>query len=160
MRSVLRVGLFGCTAVAALAGVRTAQGQVTLTLSSAPAVFPAPTAADYTAGVVSDPTGIGFTITVGGPKAARTSIVFIRSTSAVLGGTKPLSDLEWRRADLATWTPMSLTDATIESRPIVKNQTNDPWSNQVLFRIRLSWTADPPATYAANLVFTLTVTTP
>ena len=159
------------SAFLAIAGVAThaiprvagAQAQVvTLTLSGAPNVFPAPTAADYTAGVVVNPTGILFTVDVtgGGAATQRTTIVSIRSSSASLGGGKPLSDLQWRRADLVTWNPMTTTNATIESRPVVRNGLNDPWSNTVFFRTLLAWTTDPPATYSAGLVFTLTVTTP
>jgi len=102
-----------------------------------------------------------FTLDVtGGTKTNRTTIVAIRSASASLGGGKPLSDLQWRRADLGTWNTMTTTNVTIESRTVKINTTNDPWSNTVFFRILLSWATDPPATYSANLVFTLTVTTP
>lgn len=145
----------------ALALAEPGAAQVDITLTGAPNVFPAPTVADYDAGVVSNPTGITFTINVsGGAAANRTTIVSVRSSAASLGGGKPLSDLQWRRADLATWNTMTTTDATIESRPVRKNNLNDPWSNTVFFRMLLSWTGDLPGTYSAGLVFTLTVTTP
>lgn len=158
----LRVALGVLTQLATLVWARPGSAQVDLILSQTPNVFPAPTVADYDGGLVLAPTGILFTVDVtgGSPATTRTSIVSIRSSSASLGGGKPLSDLEWRRADLATWTPMTTTDATIESRPVRRNALNDPWSNTVFFRIRLNWTTDPPATYSAGLVFTLTVTTP
>ena len=136
--------------------------QVRLTLSGAPLVFPAPAVTDYDAGFVAAPTGVGFTVDVlsGNRRTSRTTIVSLRSSSASLGGGKPVSDLQWRRADLATWNAMTTTDATVESRQVVRNTLNDPWSNTVFFRVLLSWTGDPPGTYSAGLVFTLTVTTP
>jgi hypothetical protein len=139
-----------------------AGAQVRLTLSGAPLVFPAPTVTDYDAGFVAAPTGVGFTVDVlsGNRRTQRTTIVSIRSSSVSLGGGKPVSDLQWRRADLATWNAMTTTDATVESRQVARNTLNDPWSNTVFFRVLLSWTGDPPGTYSAGLVFTLTVTTP
>jgi hypothetical protein len=136
------------------------RAQMSLTLTGAPNVFPAPSVTDYNAGVINNPTGITFTVNTAGPATSHTTIVSIRSSTPSLGGGKVLSDLQWRRADLATWNAMTTADATIESRPVRKNQLNDPWSNTVLFRMLLSWTGDPPATYSAGLVFTLTVTTP
>ena len=110
--------------------------QVSLTLTGAPAVFPAPAVTDYDNGVVNDPTGIAFTVAItGGASQNRTTIVSVRSSSASLGGSKPLSDLQWRRADLAAWNAMTTADATIESRPVKKNTLNDPWSNTVFFRM-------------------------
>jgi hypothetical protein len=135
--------------------------QVSLTLTGAPSVFGTPTLADFNAGVINDTPGIAFTVNVtGGSSTNRTSIVSIRASSATLGGGKALSDLEWRRADLATWNAMKTTNATIESRTVRKNRTNDPWSNTVFFRMQLDWTTDAPATYTTGLVFTLTITTP
>jgi hypothetical protein len=135
--------------------------QITLTLTGAPSVFPAPTAADYNAGLVLNPAGITFTVdAIGGSSTRRTTIVSVRSASPTLGGGKPVADLEWRRADLAVWNPMTTSDVTIQQRRVRRNIRNDPWSNTVFFRIRLGWTTDPPATYGTSLVFTLTVTTP
>ena len=150
--------VFGCLALTlAVPG----GAQVSLTLTGAPAVFPAPAVTDYDNGVVTDLTGIAFTVAItGGASQNRTTIVSVRSSSASLGGSKPLSDLQWRRADLAAWNAMTTADATIESRPVKKNTLNDPWSNTVFFRMLLSWTGDSPGTYSAGLVFTLTVTTP
>jgi hypothetical protein len=147
-------------AVAGLAGGLS--GQVSLTLTQTPNVFPSPVLADFNAGVIAEPTGILFTLNVTGGAAnvARTSTVSIRASSATLGGGKVLSDLEWRRADLATWNPMTTTDAAIESRTVKKNGTNDPWSNTVFLRMHLTWSTDAPGTYSTDLVFTLTITTP
>ena len=148
-------------AVAALLALaRGAAAQITMTLTQTPNVFPAPAVADYNAGVVVNPTGILFTVTLVGASTNRTTTVAIRSSSATLGGGKPIGDLEWRRADLVAWNAMTTTDAVVESRPVRKNALNDPWANQVFLRIRLNWATDPPATYTAPIVFTLTVTTP
>jgi hypothetical protein len=152
----------GALAVAAgvLVFTRGMAAQIDLTLTQTPNVFPAATVADYNAGFAVNPTGILFTITVGGPNADRTTTVSISSTSGTLGGGKPIGDLEWRRADLAGWTAMGTAPAPVETRPVRKNRLNDPWSNQVFLRIKLNWATDPPATYTAPIVFTLTVTTP
>ncbi len=149
--------------VAALlvAAPRGGAAQVSLTLTQTPNVFPAPAVADYNAGVIGNPTGIVYTINVtGGAATNRTSIVSVRASSGSLGGGKPLSDLQWRRADLAAWNAMTTVDATVESRTVRKNGINDPWSNSLFLRMLLSWTGDAPATYSTGLVFTLTITTP
>src|SRR2546428_652114 len=152
----------GSTRRSATAAVgRGAAAQVTMTLAQTPNVFlVSPTVADYNVGFVVNPTGILFTITLAGASANRTTTVSIRSSSATLGGGKPIGDLEWRRADLVAWNAMTTTDAAVESRPVRKNTLNDPWSNQVFLRILLNWASNPPATYTAPIVFTLTVTTP
>ena len=159
---VARRGGGAVAAVAALLALgRGAAAQVTMTLTQTPNVFlVSPTVADYSAGFVVNPTGILFTITLAGASANRTTTVAIRSSSATLGGGKPIGDLEWRRADLVAWNAMTTTDAAVESRPVRKNTLNDPWSNQVFLRVLLNWATDPPATYTAPIVFTLTVTTP
>jgi hypothetical protein len=153
---------FGLAATLVMGAPCAVPAQVTLTLSQTPNVFPAPALADYNAGMIVEPTGIAFTVdaTGGAANETRTSTVSIRASSASLGGGKVLSDLEWRRSDLATWTSMTSADAAIESRPIRRNGTNDPWNNTVFLRMLLNWTTDAPATYSTGLVFTLTVTTP
>jgi hypothetical protein len=164
-----RIGgaLAAAAAVLAFARGAAAQGQIDITLTQTPNVFPAATVGDYNAGFIVNPTGIVFTIdATGGPTVSRTTTVSIRSTSGTLGGGKPIGDLEWRRADLGTWNPMMITDAPVETRPIQRFQNqqnpgeNDPWFNEVFLRVRLNWATDPPATYTAPIVFTLTVTTP
>jgi hypothetical protein len=110
--------------------------QATLTVTNAPATLSVPIAADYNAGFVAGLTGISFTVDItAGANINRSTIVSIRSTAPTMGGTKPVGDLQWRRADLGR-------------------------SNTIFFRALLSWTADPPGSYLAPLVLTLTVTTP
>jgi len=121
--------------------------------------FPAPTAADYIAGFVNSTTGVTFTIDAQ-TGSSRTTTVSIRSTSASLGGTKVIGDLQWRRSDLATWNSITLTDAQIEQRIVVRNASNDPWSNTIFFRMILNWTTDAPGTYSASYQITLAQTVP
>jgi hypothetical protein len=146
-----------------LFGARPLKAQTsTLTVTRAPRTIPVPAAADYAAGAVVDATGIGYTVSRSGgpPTTLRTDFISIRSTSPNLGAGKALSDLQWQRAGTGTWTPMSMTDAVVESRQLSRDSPQLPWSGSVLFRVLVSWANDPPATYSANLVITLTKTTP
>jgi hypothetical protein len=130
-----------------------------LTLAGTVVTFPAPTAADYVAGFVDAATGMTFTLNAQ-TGTSRTTTVAIRSSSANLGGGKVIGDLQWRRSDLATWNSITLTDAQVEQRVMVRNGSNDPWTNTIFFRLLLSWTTDAPATYTANYVITLSQTVP
>ena len=71
-----------------------------------------------------------------------------------------IGDLRWRRSDLATWNSITLTDAQVEQRIVVRNGSNDPWSNTIFFRMILNWTTDAPGTYSANYQITLSQTVP
>jgi hypothetical protein len=130
-----------------------------LTVTGGTITFPAPTAADYIAGFVNSSGGATFT-TNAQTGASRTTTISIRSTSANLGNGKMIGDLQWRRSDLATWNSISLTDAQVEQRIVVRNGLNDPWNNTIFFRMVLNWTADSPATYTANYEITLSQTVP
>lgn len=144
-------------AVALFASPLEAQRTI-LTLTGGAITFPAPTAADYDAGYIDSP---GMTFTVNAQTgASRTTTISIRSTSASLGGGKPIGELQWRRSDLAVWNSIALTDAQVEQRVQVRNGLNDPWNNTIFFRMLLDWTTDPPATYTANYVITLSQTVP
>ena len=148
--------------LAVLPSAATAQ-RLTLTLNSgSPVAFPNATEADYDAGFVAATSPLAFTVDLnsGPPGVNRTTIVSIRAASAVMGGTKPISDLQWRRNDLGTWNGLTTSNVTVESRPIVRNSTNDPWSNSILFRTLLSWSTDGPATYSPTIILTVTLTTP
>jgi hypothetical protein len=131
-----------------------------LTLGGGTVTFPAPTATDYINGYVDATTGVTYTIDATNGTQSHTTTVSIRATSVNLGGSKPLTDLEWRRSDLAAWNTISSTDAQVEQKVMVRGLLNDPWSNTVFFRMKLSWTADPPATYSANYQITLSQTVP
>ncbi len=130
-----------------------------LTLAGGTITFPAPTAADYIAGFINSTSGVTFTVDAQ-TGVSRTTTISIRSTSANLGGGKVLGDLQWRRSDLATWNSITVTDAQVEQRVVVRNVSNDPWSNTIFFRIILNWTADVPGTYSANYQVTLAQTVP
>jgi len=130
-----------------------------LTVTGGTITFPAPTAADYIAGFVNSAAGATFTVDATSG-TSRTTTVSIRSTSANLGGGKVIGDLRWRRSDLATWNSITLTDAQVEQRIVVRNGSNDPWSNTIFFRMILNWTTDAPGTYSANYQITLSQTVP
>ena len=130
-----------------------------LTVAGGTVTFPAPTAADFDAGYINSPTGATFTVNAQ-TGASRTTTVSISSTSATLGGGKVIGELQWRRSDLAVWNSMAVTDAQVEQRVQVRNGLNDPWGNTIFFRMLLNWTTDPPATYTANYVITLSQTVP
>ena len=130
-----------------------------LTLTGGTINFNAPTAADYITGYVDSPTGVTFTVSAQ-TGTSRTTTVSVRSTSASLGGGKAIGELQWRRSDLAAWNSITLTDAQVEQRIVVRGVLNDPWSNTIFFRMLLDWTTDPPATYSANYQITLSQTVP
>jgi hypothetical protein len=88
---------------------------------------------------------------------ANTTTIAIKSTSANLGNGKVLTDLQWRRSDLAAWNTITLANVNVEARAQTYNGTNDPWSNTIFFRMKLTWTTDAPAAYTANYTITLTV---
>ena len=138
-----------------------------ITLSATTIPFVAATEADYDAGAMSATAPITITFDSrknGGnqPNVQRTSTISIRATSATLGGTKPISDLQWQRNGTTPggWTGLTTSNAVVESRQYVYNGLNDPWSTTVYFRTVLNWANDPPASDAATVEFTLTVTTP
>lgn len=163
-----RAALLGILVGAGLPRSVAAQGSINndLTLSAVTIAFPAITETDFDNGSVDATNSITATVDAtkaSGPQAGvlRTSILSIRATAANLGGAKPISDLEWRRSDLATWNGLSTTDVTIESRQIrFTPALNNPWSRAVFFRTLLNWATDAPGTYNATVVFTLTITTP
>jgi hypothetical protein len=151
-----------CLVLALVGGTRHAHAQVALTLAGGPVNFASPVGVDFAAGSITDPTVVTFTVSVtGGAAAQRTSLVYVRAASATLGGGKALSDLQWSVAsNPGVWTSVTTSDVLVEQKPIKKNTLNDPWSDQVTFRMQLHWVTDAPATYGVGLVFTLTVTTP
>jgi hypothetical protein len=133
--------------------------KTSLTLTGGTITFPTPTAADYINGYVNSTSGVLFTINSTNG-ATRTTTVSIRTTSANLGGSKSIADLQWRRSDLATWNSISLTDAQVEQRVVVNKGLNDPWSNTIFFRMNLNWATDAPATYSGSYTITLSQTVP
>src|ERR1700716_2178675 len=137
---------------------RAAAQSTTLTLAGNIITFPAPTAADYVAGFVNSATGVAFTVdALSSSGQANTTTIAIKSTSANLGNGKVLADLQWRRSDLATWNAITLANVNVEARTQTFNGANDPWSNTIFFRMKLTWTTDAPAAYTANYTISLSV---
>jgi hypothetical protein len=134
--------------------------KTTLTLGGGTVTFPAPTASDYINGYVNATTGVTYTVNATNGAASHTTTVSIRATSANLGNGKAIGDLEWRRSDLTTWNTITSTDAQVEQKVVVLNLLNDPWSNTIFFRMKLTWTTDAPNTYSGNYQITLSQTVP
>jgi hypothetical protein len=130
-----------------------------LTLAGGTITFPTPAAADYIVGFVDAVTGVTFTVSAQ-TGTSRTTTIAIRSSSPNLSGGKVIGDLQWRRSDLATWNSITLIDAQVEQRIVVRAVLNDPWSNTIFFRMLLNWATDVPATYSADYVITLSQTVP
>jgi hypothetical protein len=123
--------------------------------------FGAPTAADYAAGTLQAASPLPFgVVTSSEPSGSFTTTVYIRSSSATLGGGKAVGDMEWRRGDDPTWHALTTSDAIVESRIAEGVPAGHAWDNTIHFRIALQWATDPPTTYAANLVLTLSTTQP
>jgi hypothetical protein len=131
-------------------------------LGGSPVTFAVPTEANFDAGFIAATGLLSFDVDARtAPNTLRSSTVSIRATSAVMGGSKPIGDLQWRRADLGgAWTSTTTTDAVVQTRNIQRNTLNDPWSNAIEFRTVLGWATTPPATYAPALVITLTIAAP
>ena len=160
-RKLRGVSTSAAIALALFAVPLTAQNPKTdLTLGSGTITFPAPTATDYINGYVYSTTGVTYTVDATNGTQSHTTTISIRATSANLGGSKPLSDLEWRRSDLAAWNSITSTNAQVEQKVMIRALLNDPWSNTIFFRMKLSWTSDAPATYSAGYQITLSQTVP
>lgn len=158
---LVTVALLGATLV--LPRAAAAQGTVALTVTGGPVAFPTPAASDFVTGSIAATGALTYSIATSGgpPGTSHTSTVTIRATTGTLGGTKPVSDLQWSRADLpGTWNGLSVSDAQVQRQTIVRKGANDPWSNQLNFRMLLSFANDVPGSYSTSLIITLTVTTP
>jgi hypothetical protein len=129
----------------------------TLALGGNVITFPGPTATDFVNGYVYS-SGVLFTVDATSSSGqANVTTIAIKSTSANLGNGKVLADLQWRRSDLATWNTITLANVNVETRSQTFNGANDPWSNTIFFRMKLTWTTDAPAAYTANYTITLSV---
>lgn len=134
----------------------------TLTVSATTVTFASPTAADYVAGYLYASPNISATIQpTTGTTNDRNSLLYIMTSSANLGGSKPVSNLEYKCTAGSTWTQMTTTNVLIAQNRTGVGGPNSPWSCILQFRIKLAWTSDlNGATFAATLVTTLTTTTP
>ncbi len=92
----------------------------------------------------------------------RVTTVSIRcQTPCPSSGSKPVSGLQWRRADQSGWNTLTTSDVVIESRTVRPSQGpagNNPWSNSLYWQLITGWTTDPPGTHVYDIVVTLTVT--
>ena len=134
--------------------------KTSLTLGNGTISFPAPTAADYVNGYVYSTSGVTYTLDATNGAQSHTTTISIRATSADLGNGKALSDLEWRRSDLAAWNTITSTNAQVEQKVMTRGTLNDPWNNTIFFRMKLSWASDAPGTYSSGYQITLSQTVP
>ncbi len=136
--------------------------RMALTVTGFPVVFPTPTAADLDAGFINSATASTFTVQVLSGNPTRVTTVSIRcQTPCPASGTKPVSALQWRRADQSGWNTLTTSDVVIESRTVQPPRGpagNNPWSNSLYWQMMTGWTTDPPGTHVYNIVVTLTVT--
>lgn len=158
LRSVSTSAIIALMLVAAPLSAQNPKTQ--LTLGGGAVTFSAPSATDYINGYVDAASGVTYTINATNGSVSHTTTILIRATSANLGNGKALADLEWRRSDLAAWNTISATNTQVEQKIVVLNVLNDPWTNTIFFRMKLSWTTDAPATYSANYQITLSQTVP
>lgn len=130
-----------------------------LTLGNTSITIATPTATDYAAGFKESAIGTTYTVDArsGG---SRTVSVRIRAGCSDLGNSKPLSELQWRRADLPTWTSITNSDVLVEQRVQVFNGANDPWTNTIYYRVLLFWATDEPNSYQCDPKITITQTVP
>lgn len=155
-------------ATACLSGRADAQGnrRTNLTTTGFPIAATTTTPVDYDAGFIAIGS-TGFTVDLrtnsgAGGFSPRVTIVRVRCGSPCpASGTLPVSGLEWRRADLGVWNPLTTAFVEIETRTATFNGADDPWSNSVFWRYALSWTGTPPTAQTQYfLEFELQVTAP
>jgi hypothetical protein len=164
--TIRRVAFRMCILVGSLNATTAVHAQKTDLTVSGHVVSFTPTGADFQNGF-STPAPTTFTVdaTTGAP-AQRTTTVSIRcAVPCPASGTKALSSLKWSRAGLGVWNTLSTADTPVETRAVIRNGANDPWSNQILWRFDLDWTTDPGAgplgvVTTFNIIYTLNVTVP
>ena len=154
-----------CGAIVLIAGRAQAQPQATqLVLSSGALLFPSPRLSNYQtipAGAttpVSDSVSLDFTVARLADLYWRNTIVKMRCV--LVTGGKPCTDVQWRYQGTSAWQDITTIDTSIDSRWIVPGFFNDPWSGRIWLRMKLSWTNDAPATYAATVAVTVDVYRP
>lgn len=156
MRRAIRSIVAACSlALAVLAAVKTpaqAQGsrRTNITTTGFPLATPSTSPADFDAGFVA----IGsttFTVDLrtntglGGFSPRVTTVNVQCAAPCPASGTAALSGLQWRRADLGAWIPLTTAYVQVESRIATFAGANDPWQNTLFWRYVLWWTGTPPA---------------
>lgn len=141
-----------------------AQARTQLTVSGWPLTSTTTSAADFEAGAVALGSS---TITVdltdtNKPLTDRSTTVDVQCVPACpRSGTLPLTGLQWRRDDQATWTALTTAYVIIESRTSTWGGVNDPWSRTMYWRYVLTWAGNPPTPQSEfRLRFRLTVAAP
>jgi len=114
--------------------------------------------ANFDAGMRTSANDMTYTVTIASLSDQRNTSVYVRANAATMGGSKPVSDVEWRRDDLSVWNPLTTSDVLIESRTIQTNGTS--WANSLWFRCNLNWTSDVSLAYSTTITITLQVTAP
>jgi hypothetical protein len=106
-----------------------------------------------------DESGAALTFTVRNMTGAanRLTNVYIVATGATIG-SKPISDVVWRRNDLGVWNPLTTSQVLVESQTIAGVGTE--WSNSIWFRVLYPWSSSPPEALAANVQLVLEVLPP
>ncbi len=147
IRRLLRWSL----AVALLVGAPPARAQflqrTRLTVSGLPFTVTGTQPADFDAGFITLGT-LTFTVDAWlnfpafSPRVTAVSVRCFAPCPST--GTLASAGLQWRRGDLAGWNNLTTTMALVETRTVVVNGTNDPWSNTIQFRYVLDWATVPP----------------
>lgn len=107
--------------------------------------FPSPTPDDFAAGWIEHgPVQLNVR-----PRGNRNRpwVVCMRADSPEMGGGKPVSDLEYRRSDQASWTAMTMGDQRLAQGDRGENIS-------LQFRIRLDAATDPAGSYRADYTVT------
>ena len=121
------------------------------------------TGADFVAGHHDAATPTSFVVDAWlGTTALREATVSLRCGSPCpSSGTKSISSIQWRRADLGTWNTLTTSNVVVEQRNMARGGVNDPWGNDIYWRFTLNWLADAPGvTGVYNIIFTLTLAAP
>lgn len=154
----------GLAAALLLSAPLGAQGnrRTTVTVTGLPLSVTQTTTTDFDAGSVaigSISIAVDLTTNTGaGGFSPRVTAVNIRCGPTCTGN---FARIQWRRADLGTWNPLTTSFVNIETRTATFNGTNDPWSNTVFFRYQLAYASDPPSGPTQHtLEFQLVVTAP
>jgi len=160
----VRARVVGAVVACAVASNALAAQSINFVLSTAPIVFPTPTLANFSSwppsavGPVTDSVALPFTVDRTGNVQRRETTVLVRCT-AVSGG-KACADIEWRNGASGPWTALTVTDAVVESRTVIPNELNDPWSGTLWLRVRIDWDDPAPSVMTSGIALTLSVYRP
>lgn len=145
-RSSWRALVIGLLVVAAAQPAR-AQRRTTLTIAGWPLTATTTTGADFEAGFILLGS-TSFTVDAESNQPAfspRSATVEVQCVPACpRSGTLALAGVQWRRNDQVAWTTLTTAYVPIETRTMVFNGLNDPWSQTVHWRYALDWVTTPP----------------